>query len=1684
MPRDPIKFGLRLSFLWAFWILFFQFLRIGEATVPGPGLASAASSSDPDSFVDPPKWALTQVPEFCLGVGNPSGINNKLHSLDCFPVGLWHLAETQASRHQQFAFQRHLRNVSWRSNRFLRCSLGAPAPLRVGSSVAGSWTGVLCFGDCPLRKVPCVWPSGEYHSGRVLVTVGQIGGLTVTTATLYCPPKGPTFPRATELSEELLVPITENLVFGRAGPRAILGDFNCPAGHLQQMRIWKDQGWIELQDLMQQKFGVAPRPTCKGSSTPDQIWLSPEFALLVHNVSIWNIYPDHAMLIAGIQVPAINRHTVQWNLPGHIPWTSVDLAKWENESDIGPILNVSSRPVGGHHLPMDSHLDFASIDQTVSTKAFRTWGRKFETQVTHCIQPGTQQADRSFYGRGRHTKPRQRKQLPPVPKHSRPGEVEQTCGFLNRASTNWFKQLRRLQSYQHAIRSSRSQENYHSRVALWQSILHAPGFMGGFAVWWPHRPHQNQGAPMTLPCFPPEAQISQILYDDFHHNYRRFEHYQWRRRHESCQAKLLATTKGLFAVTRTEAKYALDCLEDSITQPISIVDAHQGLVTVPDPFPSQGILHWTLQSQPAQVKKMATGYEIQSDLLLVEGQQLTCTTLVSDTSVIQERFAQLWSPRWTKHSATPAGHWHQILRFAEDHLPRGQITLPPLSVADWRRAVNSFKAQAATGPCGWTRADLVQMQDHHVQSILDFFSALEHGAAWPKQLCIGLVHSLQKRADSVTADAFRPITIMSLIYRVYTGIRAGQILSQLARWSDFMQCGFLRKRQASDIWYFVGICLEVSFQTATPVHGLVADLVKAYNTLPRTPAMEFLRILGVPSWFLAMWASHLTSFARHFVVRREVGPGLYSCTGFPEGCPLSCVAMTAVDVTWHVWQKVHTPRVLPMSYVDNLELLCDRVHDLDTSAFQLDHFCQLLDLSLDRRSLYAWSSTCAGRRELKQKGFIISLGNRDLGGQVTYCKQLRNKVLTDRIASVLPLFQKLRKTNLPTGVKRLNITQCIFPRALHGCEAVKLGNQHLEKLRAGVMRALHLNHAGASPVARLCLLEETLDPEWYQLQHVVKLFRHQSRSNHVVQDWWKLFHAAISVTETNGPFGKLSELLQAIGLTLDEECRLWFSAHGFVDLLRCSWTVIQWVLRRQYQNCKAAQLSQRAGFDGLQSGCDIELTKFSDKSFGLGDQAHLMTARDGSFTTDKEKAKFDTRISATCVWCNQPATQEHKFTTCSKYDHVRAQHSEVFTDWDSLPEAFRQHGLVPSNPWIPILWESLITLPSGVDNFQFGPVGSTVHCFTDGTASQPHSAQDSLAAWSVVVAQQGPVAWGPLPGIQQSVPRAEAYAILSTMLWIESFNFQGSVHLWVDNQGAVDHTRDILRGTFNPSEVDHEDIWSAIATRIGRISAEIVVHKVASHDLESNCESPLEDFARVWNEVADRQAAVANLTRPSYFNEIWNKHQTFRQQWKRRVQGMTKLQKAIADMDCHANQSNEEEIEPEVSFEFVLTPNSASLSVRLGPWVDNDTLFTPQHDSHFRTISAQFLKWLVDQDAAASCMRTVSLIELFVAFRLSREGCGPISDAEGGSRFLVVTFASDFSYFKRIARLVFKKADISLGTKVALTSVGIIPPQEGVQCGWPTETAERTLHALRDFVGARVVANSQALAKPWFPEGR
>lgn len=247
----------------------------------------------------------------------------------------------------------------------------------------------------------------------------------------------------------------------------------------------------------------------------DQVWLSPELAARVVNVSHWQIFPDHITLIAGLD---LHSHSMQWCLPGHVPWPSIDLDSWNSLSPLGTVLDFQQRPVGGPvgACGFEPGSDF---DANSSTEGFRAWSSRFEDAAATCMT----RINRNYFGRGKLTRLQRRRQRPPVVKSSRPGEVTQVSGFLNRSISRWFKQLRRLQSYLHAVRSPRVVNNFLSRASFWRNIISAHGFVGGFCSWWSSRPVRLQGSPAVFPLSPPHRALAEQLFEDFSHNYKRFE---------------------------------------------------------------------------------------------------------------------------------------------------------------------------------------------------------------------------------------------------------------------------------------------------------------------------------------------------------------------------------------------------------------------------------------------------------------------------------------------------------------------------------------------------------------------------------------------------------------------------------------------------------------------------------------------------------------------------------------------------------------------------------------------------------------------------------------------------------------------------------------------------------------------------------------------------------------------------------------------------------------------------------------------------------------------------------------------------------------------------------------------------------------------------------------------------------
>ena len=121
---------------------------------------------------------------------------------------------------------------------------------------------------------------------------------------------------------------------------------------------------------------------------------------------------------------------------------------------------------------------------------------------------------------------------------------------------------------------------------------------------------------------------------------------------------------------------------------------------------------------------------------------------------------------------------------------------------------------------------------------------------------------------------------------------------------------------ASQIWHHLLWAVEAAHCQGYGLHGLVADLQKAFNFLPRAVVFESLALLGVPHRILGSWAA-LGVTQRRFLIQGQLGPGLRASTGFPEGDGLSVVAMLAVDHLLHLWIDQTQRLTQTLTFVDD-----------------------------------------------------------------------------------------------------------------------------------------------------------------------------------------------------------------------------------------------------------------------------------------------------------------------------------------------------------------------------------------------------------------------------------------------------------------------------------------------------------------------------------------------------------------------------------------------------------------------------------------------------------------------------------------------------------------------------------------------------------------------------------------------
>ena len=408
--------------------------------------------------------ALNPGPRIAIHVANPTGLAHKEEHIYSLVPGIVNISETHLASPGLTLTCRKFRSWAHRDHRRLSVLPGAAVPLRARSQSTGIWSGVMQLSDLPCHALQLPWPNNEFKLGRVQSSCFRLDNLQIIGVNLYGWSPGPTWPRAHAATRDLLRHLTQEIIWGSSGLRFIAGDFNGSEDTFPEWLEWHQAGWREVQTLHWENTGDGPHATCKGSSRPDRLWVSPELAAYFVAAEVKDLFADHSVLSGFFEIPCAASHYQWWPMPAKIPWHCVDLQAW-HQSD--PQFLAFSAGSGS------------------SSDYFAALGKHYEDHLAqHCKSEAFSGLPPACRGRGQHFMPTKRLQQLGCPKPSRSGEEQPRSSFMNRSVQKWFSQLRRLQSLIHNLRRASDTASaaaplnikfYLLRQAFWSKAFHAIG---------------------------------------------------------------------------------------------------------------------------------------------------------------------------------------------------------------------------------------------------------------------------------------------------------------------------------------------------------------------------------------------------------------------------------------------------------------------------------------------------------------------------------------------------------------------------------------------------------------------------------------------------------------------------------------------------------------------------------------------------------------------------------------------------------------------------------------------------------------------------------------------------------------------------------------------------------------------------------------------------------------------------------------------------------------------------------------------------------------------------------------------------------------------------------------------------------------------------------------------------------
>ncbi|KAK6756792.1 hypothetical protein RB195_014925 [Necator americanus] len=293
------------------------------------------------------------------------------------------------------------------------------------------------------------------------------------------------------------------------------------------------------------------------------------------------------------------------------------------------------------------------------------------------------------------------------------------------------------------------------------------------------------------------------------------------------------------------------------------------------------------------------------------------------------------------------------VRLPPHHLREDGQVIPEVLPSEVRHAIMSVRNRTAPGPDRIRPEHLKSLPPVLINTLARLFTRYLSECKVPKQWKISKTVLLYKKGDPHDIGNYRPICLLSVIYKVFTRVILNRNEKVLDEGQPCKQAGFREGFSTTDHIHTVSKLIEVSREYKMPLCLTFIDLKKAFDSVETEAVVEALDNQGVPTQYIKVlrelysnFTTGISPFYKNIIIDVK--------RGVRQGDTISPKIFTATlenamrKLEWDdIGVKVDGRQLHHLRFADDIVLITPSISQPERMLTEFDETCGCIGLQLN-----------------------------------------------------------------------------------------------------------------------------------------------------------------------------------------------------------------------------------------------------------------------------------------------------------------------------------------------------------------------------------------------------------------------------------------------------------------------------------------------------------------------------------------------------------------------------------------------------------------------------------------------------------------------------------------------------------------------------------------------------------------